>query len=136
MKRLNLCILLLGVTVLMAQSLVKPNPPIGQQFSNTYNSISINCRSNNGIVWTVVNYMKSGVLRVNFTAQGGGQSVNENVILNSYSPVRNRAMGQNEVGGGSYVDYSLSGTATCDCIPSDHVGSIGSISVSYYGEEP
>ena len=78
--------------------------------------------------------MKSGVLKVNVTAQGGGQSKSENIIINSYSPIRNNSLGRN-LGGGSFEEYTVSGSATCDYIPSDHVGSIGSISVSYYGEE-
>lgn len=134
MKRHIFILFLSGVTALMAQSLVTPNPPIGQQFYNTYNSISINCMSNDGIAWTIVNYMKSGALKVNFTVRGGGQSVNENVILNSYSPIRNSSLGRDNLGSDSYEEYIVSGSATCDYIPSDHVGSIGSISVSFYGE--
>ena len=135
MKKVTFIIFLFTVTVMMAQSLVTPNPPVGQQFYDTYNSISINCRSNDGIAWTVVNYMKSGALKVNFTARGGGQSVSENLVINSYSPIRNNSLGRNNLGGGSYEEYTVSGSATCDYIPSDHVGSIGSISVSYYGDE-
>ena len=135
MKRLILSSLLMIATVLMAQSLVTPNPPIGQQFYYTNNSFSISCRSNDGIAWSVANYMKSGALKVNVTAQGGGQSKSENLIINSYSPIRNNSLGRNNLGGGSYEEYTVSGSATCDYIPSDHVGSIVSISVSYYGEE-
>jgi len=126
--------LLLGETILMAQSLARPNPPIGQQFYDTYNSISLTCRSNNGIAWTVVNSMRSGVLKVSFTVQSNGQSVREDVILNSYSPIKNGSMGQDGIGGASYEEYRVSGSATCDNIPSDHVGCIGFVSVSYYGE--
>lgn len=135
MKRFIFSILLLGVTVLMAQSLVRPNPPIGQQFYDTYNGISINCRSNNGIAWTVVNSMRTGVLRVTFTAQGGGQSAHEDMILNSYSPIKSGSLGQGNVGSDFYEEFRVSGSATCDNIPLDHVGCIGTISVSYYGEE-
>ena len=135
MKRLILSSFLMIATVLMAQSLVTPNPPIGQQFYYTNNSFSISCRSNDGIAWSVANYMKSGALKVNVTAQGGGQSKSENLIINSYSPIRNNSLGRNSLGGGSYEEYTVSGSATCDYIPSDHVGSIGSISVSYYGVE-
>lgn len=135
MKRLVLSSFLMIVTVLMAQSLVSPNPPIGQQFYYTNNSFSISCRSNDGIVWSVASYLKSGVLKVNVTAQGGGQSMSENLIINSYSPIRSNSLGRNNLGGGSFEEYTVSGSATCDYIPSDHVGSIGSISVSYYGEE-
>lgn len=135
MRRIICMLFLLGITVLMAQSLVNPNPPIGEQFFDTYNSISINCKSNNGIVWTAVNNMRSGALKVTFTAQGGGESAYEDVILNNYTSIASGSLGQNNIAGDSYVDYTLSGSATCGYIPSDHVGCIGYIAVSYFGEE-
>lgn len=135
MKKVLFFILLLGSSILMAQTLVdRPQAPIGEQFYHNYNSISLNVKSTNGIEWIVTNCMRNQPIKITFNAQGGGSSAHEDVVLNGYNSYKSGSLGRNLIGG-SLVEYSISGNATCDYIPTDHNGCIGYIAVSYYGEE-
>lgn len=135
MKRYLFCFLMLNATILIAQTLApQPSPSIGEQFYDEYNSISLNARSYNGIEWIVVNNMRGGILKVTFTAQGGGQSANESATLNGYNSFKQGSLGKNLIGDNSLIEYTVSGTATSNNIPSNQSGNIGYIAVSYYGE--